>query len=157
MPPGGPPDVAAPQLVSITPDSGTVGVRPKEVLFRFDEVVAERPASVTSLADLFLISPRNGVASASWHRDVIGVKPARGWRPNTAYTVIMQKGLADIRGNVRNTGFTTFFSTGNTIPRTRISGTVFDWVSGSPATDALIESFVPPDSVHAYIAAADSN
>src|SRR5204863_4029076 len=120
------------------------------------EVVAERPASVTSLADLFLISPRNGVASASWHRDVIGVKPAKGWRPNTAYTVIMQKGLADIRGNVRNTGATTFFSTGPVIPRTRITGNVFDWVSGMPANGALVESFVT-DSIHAYVALADSN
>lgn len=157
LPPGGPPDVAAPQLIKVTPDSGTVGVRPKEVLFRFDEVVAERPPSVTTLADLFLISPRNGVPSASWHREVIGVKPSNGWRANTAYTVIMQKGLADIRGNVRNTGAATFFSTGKTIPHTRIAGNVFDWVSGSPATGALIESFVPPDSIHPYVAVADSN
>ena len=156
MPPGGPPDVAAPQLLSITPDSGAVGVRPKEVLFRFDEVVSERPPGVTTLGDLFLISPRNGAPSASWHREVIGVKPAHGWRPNTAYTVIMQKGLADIRGNVRNTGITTFFSTGPVIPHTRIAGTVFEWVSGSPATGALIESFVAPDTVHAYLAVADS-
>jgi hypothetical protein len=157
MPPGGPPDVAAPQIVSITPDSGAVGVRPKEVLFKFDEVVSERPPAVTSLADLFLISPRNGAPDASWHRDAIGVKPSHGWRPNTAYTVIMRKGLSDIRGNVRNAGAATFFSTGTAIPRTHISGNVFDWVSGSPATDALIESFVAPDSIHAYIAVADSN
>jgi Bacterial Ig-like domain len=157
LPPGGPPDVAAPQLLKVTPDSGTVGVRPKEVLFKFDEVVAERPPSVTTLADLFLISPRNGVPNASWHREVIGVKPSNGWRPNTAYTVIMQRGLADIRGNVRNTGAATFFSTGATIPHTRIAGNVFDWVSGSPATGALVESFVPPDSVHPYVAVADSN
>lgn len=157
MPPGGPPDVAAPQLVSITPDSGAVGVKPKEVLFRFDEVVSERPPGATTLGDLFLISPRNGAPSASWHREVIGVKPAHGWRPNTAYTVIMQKGLADIRGNVRNTGVTTFFSTGPVIPHTRIAGHVFDWVSGSPATGALVESYVAPDSVHAYIAVADSS
>jgi len=157
MPPGGPPDVAAPVLLRIIPDSGAVGVRPKEVLFQFDEVVSERPPSVTTLGDLFLISPRNGAPDASWHRDAIGVKPAHGWRPNTAYTVIMQKGVADIRGNVRNTGAATFFATGNVIPRTRISGNVFDWVSGSPATGALVESFVLPDSIHAYIAVADSN
>jgi len=157
LPPGGPPDVAAPQLIKVTPDSGTVGVRPKEVLFRFDEVVAERPPAATTLADLFLISPRNGVATASWHREVIGVKPSNRWRPNTAYTVIMQKGLAEIRGNVRNTGAATFFSTGTIIPRTRIAGTVFDWVSGSPAAGALVESFVPPDSIHPYVAVADSN
>jgi hypothetical protein len=157
MPPGGPPDVAAPQLIAITPDSGTLGVRPKELLFRFDEVVSERPASVTSLSNLFLISPRNGAPSASWHREAIGVKPARGWLPNTAYTIIMQKGVADIRGNVRNTGVTTFFSTGKTIPHTRISGNVFDWASGAPAAGALVESFAHPDSIHPYIAIADSN
>lgn len=156
MPPGGPPDKAAPQIISITPDSGSVGVKPKEVLFRFDEVVAERPPSVTTLGDLFLISPRDGVPEASWHRDAIAVKPSHGWRPNTPYTVIMMRGLADIRGNVRNTGATTFFSTGPTIPRTRISGQVFDWVSGAPATGALVESFVPPDSIHPYVALVDS-
>ncbi|HYU51405.1 MAG TPA: Ig-like domain-containing protein [Gemmatimonadaceae bacterium] len=157
MPPGGPPDVAAPQIVAITPDSGTLGVKPGEVVFQFDEVVSERPPSVTTLGDLFLISPRNGVPNASWHRDAIGVRPSQGWRANTAYTVIMLRGLADIRGNVRNTGASTFFSTGNTIPHTRIAGNVFDWVSGSPANGALVESFVPPDSIHAYVALADSN
>ena len=157
MPPGGPVDIAAPQLLAITPDSGSVNVKPKELLFRFDEVVSERPGSATNLADLFLISPRDGAPKASWHREAIGIKPARGWRPNTPYTVIMMKGIADLRGNVRNTGASTFFSTGPTIPRTRIAGNVFDWVSGSPAADALIESLVPPDTLHPYVALADSN
>jgi hypothetical protein len=66
------------------------------------------------------------------------------------------RGLADIRGNVRNTGVTTFFSTGPTIPRTRISGQAFDWVTGAPASGALIESFVQPDSLHPYVALVDS-
>jgi Big-like domain-containing protein len=156
MPPGGPPDVAAPQLLAIVPDSGTLGVSPKEVIFRFDEVVAERPASATTLDDLFLISPRDGSPQASWHRDAISVRPRRGWRPNTPYTVIMLRGIADIRGNVRNTGASTFFSTGKTIPRTRLTGRVFDWVAGTPTNGALVESFVKPDSLHPYIAVADS-
>jgi len=156
MPPGGPPDVAAPQIVSIVPDSGTVGVKPKEVIFHFDEVVSEKPQSATTLADLFLISPRDGVPRVSWHRDAITVKPSHGWRNNTPYTVILLRGLSDIRGNVRNTGATTFFSTGPTIPRTRLSGQVFDWVSGAPAVGALVESFVPPDSLHPFVALVDS-
>ena len=156
MPPGGPPDAAAPQILAIIPDSGSVGVKLKEVVFRFDEVVAERPPSVTTLADLFLISPRNGVPDVSWHRDAIAVKPSDGWRPNTPYTVIMMRGLADIRGNVRNTGVTTFFSTGPAIPRTRITGQVFDWVTGAPAAGALVESFVQPDSIHPYVALVDT-
>jgi Bacterial Ig-like domain len=157
IPPGGPIDVTPPQLVAIIPDSGAVGVKPKEVVFRFDETVAERPPSVTTLSDLFLISPRDGVPEASWHRGAIGVRPTHGWRANTPYTVIMMSGLADLRGNVRKTGASTFFSTGTTIPRTRLAGNVFDWVSGTPANGALVESFVPPDSIHPYVAIADSS
>ena len=157
MPPGGPVDVTPPQLVAIIPDSGAVGVKPKEVLFRFDETVAERPPSATTLSDLFLISPRDGVPEASWHRGAIGVRPTHGWRANTPYTVIMMSGLTDLRGNVRKTGASTFFSTGTTIPRTRLAGNVFDWVSGTPANGALIESYVPPDTIHPYVALADSN
>ena len=157
MPPGGPPDVAAPQIIGITPDSGAVGVRPKEVLFKFDEVVSERPPSTTSLSDLFLISPRDGVPDASWHRDAVGVRPTHGWRANTPYTVILMRGLSDIRGNVRNTGESTFFSTGSVVPHTRIAGAVFDWVSGTPAGGALVEALVPPDTLHPYVALVDSS
>jgi hypothetical protein len=157
MPPGGPPDKAAPQIIRIIPDSGTVGVSPKEVIFRFDEVVSERPPAATTLDDLFLISPRDGSPNVSWHRSAITVRPRRGWRPNTPYTVIMLPGIADIRGNVRNTGATTFFSTGKTIPRTRLAGHVFDWVAGTPAKGVLVESFVRPDSLHPYLALVDSS
>ena len=156
MPPGGPPDIAAPELIGTAPDSGSTQVSPKEVVFRFNEVVAERPASVTDLADLFLISPRDGTPRVSWNRDEIAVRPRSGWRPNTAYTVTMLRGISDIRGNVRNAGASTFFSTGPTVPRTRITGRVFDWVAGLPAPNALVESFVPPDSTHAYVAISDT-
>jgi hypothetical protein len=156
MPPGGPPDIAAPELIGTAPDSGSTQVSPKEVVFRFNEVVAERPASVTDLADLFLISPRDGTPRVSWNRDEIAVRPRSGWRPNTTYTVTMLRGISDIRGNVRNAGASTFFSTGPTVPRTRITGRVFDWVAGLPAPNALVESFVPPDSTNAYVAISDT-
>jgi hypothetical protein len=157
MPPGGPPDVAAPQILAIVPDTGTVGVAPKEVIFRFDEVVSERPAGAMSLDELFLISPRDGSPEASWHRQAIGVRPRRGWRPNTPYTVTMLRGVSDLRGNVRNTGASTFFSTGKTVARTRLTGRVFDWVAGLPGVGAMVESFVKPDSLHPYVALVDSS
>ena len=157
MPPGGPPDVAAPEIIAISPDSGRTSVTPREVTFRFNEVVSERSPSVTNLADLFLISPRDGTPRVSWNRDEIAVRPRRQWRPNTAYTVTMMGGLADIRGNVRNAGASTFFSTGPTLPRTRITGQIFDWVSGAPAAGSMVESFIPPDSTRAYVALSDSS
>src|SRR6476659_6710686 len=70
-PPGGPVDTQAPQIVRIAPDSAKTGVKPREVIFQFDEVVNERPSGATSLSGLFLISPRNGEARADWHRSTI--------------------------------------------------------------------------------------
>jgi len=156
MPPGGPPDVAAPELIAVAPDSARTGITPKEVIFRFNEVVSERPPQYATLSDLFIISPREGTPQVSWERDEIAVRPRRGWRPNTAYTVTMLPGLSDIRGNVRNSGATTFFSTGSSLPRARISGQVFDWVSGATAPGSLVEAFVAPDTTHPYLALTDS-
>ena len=51
-PPGGPPDSEPPRLVKITPDTGAVSVRPPKVVFRFDEVVSERPQGAATLAGL---------------------------------------------------------------------------------------------------------
>lgn len=157
MPPGGPPDVAAPEILAIAPDSGRTGIRPREVIFRFNEVVSERPPTQTTLADLFLISPREGTPAVSWNRDEIAVRPRRGWRTNTAYTVTMLPGLSDIRGNVRNTGASTFFSTGPAVPATRITGRVFDYATGAVAATAFVEAFAVPDTTRAYISLADSS
>ena len=65
MPPGGPPDLAPPVLVTVSPESGAVLVSPKAVTFRFDEVVSERPRGAPSLDQLVLISPCDWNACAS--------------------------------------------------------------------------------------------
>jgi hypothetical protein len=153
-PPGGPPDVAAPELIGVTPDTGSVGVRPPKVIFRFDEVVSERPQGVATLSGLFMISPRDGEPRVDWDREAIEVRPRRGWRPNTVYTVTMLPGLADLRSNVRKEGATAVFSTGPTIPDTRVTGTAFDWIVERPLPRAFVEALTP-DSV-AYITTADS-
>jgi Bacterial Ig-like domain len=156
IPPGGPVDKEAPKVLSIVPDSGKVGITPSEVLFRFDKVVSERPASAPSLEALFLISPRDGTPNVSWHRKEISVRPHRRWRANTAYTVTMLPGIADLRGNVRNTGAAMIFSTGPTIPASYLSGTVFNWLTGTAAPRAFVEARSRADSSIVYVAVADS-
>src|SRR5687768_13727930 len=56
-PPGGPEDPDPPELVAITPDTMATGASPRAVVFRFNEVVSERPQGATTLGGLFLISP----------------------------------------------------------------------------------------------------
>jgi hypothetical protein len=155
FPPGGPDDPDPPALLGITPDSAAVNVRRNlEVRFQFNEVVSERPSGVPDLRGLVLISPREGEPRVDWDRSALGVRSRRDWRPNTVYTVTLLPGLQDLRGNVRREAATVVFSTGPTLPDTRVNGVVFDWVAGRPAAAAIIEA-VTPDSV-IYVGASDS-
>lgn len=156
IPPGGPVDTDAPKLLRIVPDSGRTGVSPGEVVFRFDEVVSERPAGVASLDALFLISPRDGTPNVAWHRSEVAVRPRRGWRPNMPYTITMLPGISDLRGNVRNTGAITVFSTGSAIPTSYLTGTAFNWVNGAAAQRAFVEARSSADTNTVFVAVADS-
>lgn len=148
MPPGGPVDTAAPVLIGVAPESGSVRTAPRAVVFRFDEVVNERPPSAPSLTNFFIISPQDGSPNVDWSRSEINVRPRRGWRANTTYTVTMLPGIADLRGNVSNSGAVVVFSTGAEIPQTRIAGRAFDWSAGTPAINALIQAITPDSLIY---------
>jgi hypothetical protein len=146
----------------VIPESNSVNVRTSRVVFRFDEVVSERPTGGgQDLSAQFLISPRTGAPSVAWHRDHYSVSPHGGFRPNTVYTVTMLPGISDLRGNVLKRGATLTFSTGPTIPPTAIRGRIFDWLEGRVAANAFIDAFqqpIPPkakDTVD-YVTEADS-
>lgn len=154
-PPGGPTRTEPPAIVSITPDSGAVNVRADHVTFAFDAVVSDRPATAASLEALFLISPRDGTPRVSWERSRIEVRPRRGFRPNTAYSVTLRPGVSDLRGNVSRESRTIVFSTGAAIPPYAIRGRAFDWMAERPAPNALIEVVRASDSL-VFVGVADS-
>jgi hypothetical protein len=144
-------------LDSVYPESGAVNFRGKSVMLIFDEVVSERPVgSAQNLSGLVLISPRDGDPRVGWHRDRLDIRGQRPWKPITAYTVTLRPGLADLHGNVLKRPIVIVFSTGSFIPPTLIRGVVFDWATGKPVANALVQVFVPPDSTQ-YITLADSN
>ena len=161
-PPGGPEDPLPPTLVGIAPDTGATNVTPDHVVFRFDEVVSERPGGASSreLADLFIISPEAGETRVDWGREEVRVSPRRGWRENTTYTVTLLPGMSDLRRNVSRTGASVVFSTGSTIAGGSIAGRLFDWVAGRPVA-GRVEAFAPGDTLDAdttrWVAAADSS
>lgn len=155
-PPGGPVDTQAPKIVRVAPDSGKTGVRPREVIFQFDEVVNERPSGAPTLSALFLISPRNGETQADWHRSEVAVRPRHGFKANTTYTISLLPGLSDLRGNTRNTGATTVFSTGSSLATGRITGTLFNWAEARTIQRGLIEARPAGDTATVYLAATDS-
>ena len=156
LPPGGPERHVPPAITSIQPDTNSVGVRGSEFVIHFDEVIAEHPSNASSLTDLVLISPRSGAPRVDWHRSSISIRPSKGWKRNTAYTVTLLPGVADLRGNVLRTPTVVTFSTGPSIPATVLSGTIFDWLTGIPSNSGLVEAHPLNDTTTVYIAASDS-
>ena len=154
-PPGGPPDSIPPVLIATAPESGAVNVRPDRVEFRFDEVVSERPSGASSLDQLVLVSPTDGLPRVDWRRRSITVRPRRDWRADAVYTVTLLPGVTDLRGNVMKSGQSVVFATGATIPDTRIAGTLYDWVAGTPARGGAVQAIALPDSTR-YVARADT-
>src|SRR5205085_1064687 len=138
----------------VTPESGSVSQRGDAVRFVFTKVISDQP-SRGQLNQYFLISPTDGEPRVNWHRNYIDVRPRHGFRPNTAYAVTLLPGLADVRGNAMTEGATTVFSTGTSLPRFGILGSIFDWAAERPANGALVEAISRPDSV-VFIASADS-
>lgn len=156
LPPGGPERHVPPAIVRIQPDTNSVSVRGREFVIKFDEVISERPSNASSLADLVLISPRSGAPRVDWHRSSISIRPSKGWKANTAYTVTLLPGVADLRGNVMKTATVVTFSTGASIPDTHLSGTIFDWLTGIPSNSGLVEAHPVNDTTTVYLAASDS-
>lgn len=156
MPPGGPPDTTAPTLLRVSPESGALRTSPSAVEFRFSEVVNERPRGAPSLEKLVVISPSDGPPNVGWGRDRIVVRPRRGWRENTAYTVTILPGLSDLRGNATKEAFRTVFATGASIPDGVIRGVAFDWMAGAIARGARVEATIGADTLLRYSIAADS-
>ena len=153
-PPGGPPDFAAPVLVSMTPDSGAVVPDWDDpVRIQFDEVISEQSGG--GVDRLIQFSPRVEELAVNWKRSAIEVKPKDGWRAGVVYQVALLPGVTDLRNNRMEAGATVVFSTGTEIPNTQIAGTVIDWEDGRIAQNALIEASLLPDSL-VYVITADS-
>lgn len=161
-PPGGPPDAEPPQLIGTVPDSlaqlpGYHG----DVEFRFDEVISEgsTPNTGTGTGDLeklIILSPTTRVPDVNWRRSRITVRPNEGWRDNRVYRVELLPGVTDLRRNRSEQGKVVTFTTGGPPPSTTLQGTIVDWTSARPASEALVVALLMPDSLP-YRALADSS
>jgi hypothetical protein len=177
MPPGGPPDEAAPVLISVSPESGAVNVRERMVLLRFDEVLNQRPSAgvpaggaagpsgsgfavassgPSELNAVVILSPSDGRERVNWRRTAIEVEPRDGFRPNTAYRVTVLPGLSDLRDNRLTEGREIVFSTGGSIPTGVIRGVFFDWVAGRATPGARIEAWRGADSTFRWRSRTDA-
>ncbi len=151
-PPGGRPDLSPPLILTVTPQNNAVGAKPKAVTLQFDEVVSETPKGAKDLAELVFISPKSGAPKVDWGRSKIEIRPSKGWKPNTVYSVVIKRGLQDLRNNAIDSTIRLVFSTGGAIPNTRIAGVAFDWAAGNGLSGALVEAMAPDSTTYQVVA-----
>jgi hypothetical protein len=151
LPPGGPPDLAPPLVVRVTPQNNAVGAKPKAVVLQFDEVISETPKGAKDIADLVFISPKSGVPKVSWGRSKIEIRPSKGWKPNTVYSVVIKRGLQDLRSNGIDSTIQLVFSTGGAIPSTSITGVAFDWREARGMTSAVVEAIATDSTTYQVV------
>ncbi len=155
-PPGGPPDRVPPVIVKVTPDSGALNVKERGVTVRFNEVISERPRGGSDLGAVAVLSPSDGAARVQWRRDAITVRPRKGFRANTAYSLTIMPGLSDLSGNPTVRAHSYVFSTGPSIAGGTVRGAVFDWTTLRPAGGALIDARIGTDTTFRWIARTDT-
>lgn len=163
-PPGGPPDVAPPSIVTVRPESGAVVPEWKDdAVIQFDEVIDEMASgssgggtALTGLARQVILSPVRGDVRVSWGRTRIRVKPKEGWKPGRVYHLELRPGIVDLRRNVLKTGRVIVFSTGPAIGHATLGGTALHWVEQRALLGALIEA-VPVSDSAGYVTLADSS
>lgn len=133
-PEGGPRDEKPPVFVSSNPKPGATNVNRQRIDLYFNENV--------QLEDAFnkvVVSPAqkdNARVSANGRHVTVDLQDSL--LPNTTYTIDFADAIKDLNeGNVLD-GFTTYFSTGNTIDSLRISGMVFDARTLEPAQGMLV-------------------
>jgi hypothetical protein len=155
LPPGGPEDLAPPRILKITPENNSVTGKPGDVTIKFDEVVSETPRGARDLAELVFISPKSGKPEVDWDRSAIQIRPSKGWKQNTVYTVQLKSGMQDLWNNPIDSAVRVVFSTGLPIPDSRIKGVVFDWQAAKGISGGVVEA-VSQDTSIVYQVVADS-
>lgn len=136
-PEGGPRDTEPPVFVYSNPETGAKNIDRQRLDIYFNENV--------QLEDAFnkvIVSPaqkNNAKVSANGKHVIVELQDSL--RPNTTYTIDFADAIKDLNeGNILD-GFTTYFSTGDTIDTLRISGIVLEARTLEPAQGMLVGAY----------------
>ena len=134
-PSGGPKDTIPPVLTRVTPLSGTVGVpvHDTKIMFTFDEYVKVKDPKAIFLSPPQIKSPKFKIKGKS-----VIVYFEEDLRPNTTYALDISGAVVDNNEGNQFPGFTTVFSTGDTIDSMFVCGTVRDCNDLKPMKGATV-------------------
>ena len=141
-PPGGPADVVAPALVSVTPESLGTGVDPAAPLvLTFSEKVSKG-----LLSDWLFIRPFRRIDEINWNGPVATITFRGGFPPDSTISIVIGDGIADRHGNRLLKPFRRTFSTGATVDPGRIEGYIRRTRAAAAAAPAMLPGTSPAGS-----------
>lgn len=148
-PPGGPDDRRPPVVVRTEPDTFAVMLDlDSRVRFHFDERISEN-VSDGGIEQAVTVSPLTGDVRVSHGRTSLTVWLEGGFRPGLVYRVTLLPVLSDLFGNRMRDAFEVVFSTGGDAPPTAtLAGDVWDRLSGSGVSGAIVRAVGLDSLVH---------
>ena len=119
-PTGGPPDLTPPRVTETHPDSGRAHVPLDAVLsLTFSEGMEPR-----STNESVSLAPRIEIKRHRWAGRTLSLELAKPLKPRQTYTLFLTEGAHDQHGNGLAGGSAIVFSTADTFPPGRITGSV---------------------------------
>lgn len=117
-PPGGKLDIEPPHLLSVSPDSGTVGVsRRGPFTIEFSENMAHRDPALW-----LVLGPYARLGNGHWKAHTVTVDVADSLRVDQTYTLVISNAATDARGNRLRPARALIFTTGSSFAPGAITG-----------------------------------
>lgn len=141
-PTGGPADSDPPGIEQISPEEGAVNVSATEIIIQFDEYVDQ-----ASFQRAFEITPEPATPpSFQWKKKRVTITFREPLRPNTTYIVTLDTNLRDRNSVPIARPEVVAFSTGPTINRGTLTGTVIQGQTGDPASGFEVHAYLLEDT-----------
>ncbi len=142
MPSGGPRDTTPPFVASSAPEPGETNVTRETVRITFSEYV-----EAGSFAQAVTASPPfDGPLEFDWSGRTVEIAFPQPLRDTTTYILTIGTDLTDTRGVALDQPITLAFSTGPTINRGRLGGSVVSAATGDPMGRMDVYAYAAPDS-----------
>ncbi len=151
VPEGGPVDSVPPEIVSVYPPPGTVNFTGNSILIEFSEYVDRRSAE-----EALFFSPGIRDREMDWSGTELEISFNEPLRQNTTYVITIGTDVRDIRASNRMArSFTLSFSTGATIDKGAILGSVTDAKPDGVMILAYRLNGIDPDTLRPQVTPPD--
>lgn len=158
FPPGGPADIAPPDVIETFPPNGSTKVEPSSQLkITFSEKMQKKFTQ-----EAVLLFPAESL-EYKWEKNSLVLKPKTMLRPNRTYVVTVGTKAADSRNNQLKSSFSFAFSTGEFLDQGFITGKVY--YNGKPEPGVSIWAYLltntkdiaPGKEMPAYVVQTEKN